>query len=184
MHCSIGALRGSAAPPRRARKIAGPRGTWVAASFEQQASRLDVPALQAVSRNRAGYAVAVLVVIALGLASRRYPDVLAPLFGKYPGDALWAAMVFFGVCVLRPRARTSTLATVAVAACVVIELMKLYQAPWAIAVRHTVVGHLVFGHAFSWQNLVAYALGILAAAGLDAPWLQAASRVAAGRASV
>jgi len=117
------------------------------------------------SRNRVGYAVAVAVVIALGLASRRHPGVLEPLFGKYPGDALWAAMVFFAGGVLGPRARTATLAAAAAAVCLVIELMKLYQAPWAVAVRHTVVGHLVFGHVFSWQNLAAYAVGVLVAAG-------------------
>ena len=42
-----------------------------------------------------------------------------------------------------------------------IEALKLYQAPWLASVRHTTLGHLVLGHAFSWQNPVAYTVGVL-----------------------
>ena len=41
------------------------------------------------------------------------------------------------------------------------------QAPWLVAFRHTAIGHLLLGHVFSWQNLVAYGLGVLAGIGLD-----------------
>ena len=89
-------------------------------------------------------------------------------------------MIFFGGAVPRPRVSTATLAMFAAVVCVVVECAKLYTAPWIVAVRHTTMGHLVLGHAFSWQNLVAYAIGIAVAAGLDVAWCR---RVPSARAA-
>ena len=102
----------------------------------------------------------------IGLASRHWP-VLSAAFGKYPGDALWALMVFFGWCVLLPRATTGQVASLASITSLLVEVGKLWQAPWLVEFRHTGLGHLLLGHAFSWQNLVAYATGIVAGATLD-----------------
>ena len=114
------------------------------------------------TRRRAAAVAAMLCVIALGLASRRWPGALPAVFGKYPGDALWATMVVLGWCALRPGARTREIALLAALTCVTVEVAKLWQAPWLVAFRHTPVGHLLLGHAFSWQNLVAYGAGVLA----------------------
>ena len=113
-------------------------------------------------RNRAWYAVAVVATIGAGLASRRWP-LLPGLLGKYPGDALWAAMVYLGWGVLLPKASPGRLALLASATCVCVECLKLWQASWLVSLRHTTPGHLVFGHVFSWSNFPAYAAGILAA---------------------
>ena len=121
-------------------------------------------------RVRAAYGLAVVAAIALGLASRRYaPAFLAP-FGKYPGDALWAAMVFFALGALRPRTSTIHVGLLAIAICFVVEVMKLYQAPWVVGIRHTTIGHLVFGHVFSIGNLVAYVVGVAVAMGVEVAW--------------
>ena len=122
------------------------------------------------SRNRVVYALAFVVVILLGVASRRYPTPISELFGKYPGDALWAATVFFGLGALRPRASTLSNTALAFAICFVVEAMKLYQAPWIVGIRRTTLGHLVFGHVFSVQNLVAYAVGVVVALGVEVLW--------------
>jgi hypothetical protein len=119
------------------------------------------------SRRRLVALAATLATIALGLASRRWPDALPAAFGKYPGDALWALMVFFAWRALRPRARTRDVALLAVATSAVVECAKLWQAPWLVAFRHTNVGHLLLGHVFSWRNLVAYGVGVLAGVALD-----------------
>jgi hypothetical protein len=105
--------------------------------------------------------------IALGLASRRWPAALPAVFGKYPGDALWALMVFFGWRALRPRARTRDVALLALATSAAVECAKLWQAPWLVAFRYTTIGHLLLGHVFSWENLVAYAVGVLGGVTLD-----------------
>jgi len=111
-------------------------------------------------RSRLGYALAVLATIVAGLASRHYPNLLPAFLGKYPGDALWALMVFFGWGWMFPRAASGRIALLALATCWAVEFLKLWQSPAWSGIRHSTIGHLIFGHAFSWQNLVAYALGV------------------------
>ena len=124
------------------------------------------PAVDA-SRRRLAALAAMLATIALGLASRRWPDALPAALGKYPGDASWALMVVLAWRALRPLARTRDVALLAMATSVAVEIAKLWQAPWLVQFRHTTVGHLLLGHVFSWQNLVAYGVGVLAGAALD-----------------
>ena len=118
--------------------------------------------MNATTRRRLAALAAMAVAIALGLASRRWTSALPDAFGKYPGDALWATMVVFGWCALRPRARLGDVAALAAVTCLVVEVAKLWQAPWLVAFRHTTAGHLLLGHVFSWQNLVAYGVGVVA----------------------
>ena len=125
------------------------------------------------SRRRLAALAAMLATIALGLASRRWPDALPAALGKYPGDASWALMVVFAWRALRPLARTRDVALLAMATSVAVELAKLWQAPWLVQFRHTTAGHLLLGHVFSWRNLVAYGVGVLAGAALDRLLLRA-----------
>ena len=112
-------------------------------------------------RNRASYFAAVVLTIAAGLASRRFPGASPAWLGKYPGDALWALMAFFGWATVFPKYKTARIAQFALGTCYLVELFKFYQAPWIMSIRHSTLGHLVFGHAFSWQNMVAYMIGVL-----------------------
>ena len=114
-------------------------------------------------RNRLVYGAIVLAVIALGLASRRYPGLFPAALGKYPGDALWTMMVFFGLAVIAPRSSVARLALGALAISYVVEFGQLYQAPWIVAVRAHPMGHLVLGTAFGWMDLVAYTVGAVVA---------------------
>ncbi len=123
-------------------------------------------------RNKLASAAIALGVIAIGLGSRKYPALFPALLGKYPGDALWALMVFMGWCILLPCARTRILAACALGTSFAIEFSQLYQAPWINAVRHHPIGHLVLGSTFSWIDLVAYVAGIALGVGGDR-WMQA-----------
>ena len=118
--------------------------------------------LQSRHRKRTWYLLAFVVTIALGLASRRFPHLLPVALGKYPGDALWALMVFFGMGAIFNKVPSLQLGCGALAFSFGIEALKLWQTPWLVGLRHTTLGHLVFGHVFSWQNLVAYTVGVLA----------------------
>src|SRR5579863_7249000 len=106
--------------------------------------------LQAHLRSRGSYFFAVVLTIAAGLASRRFPGLLPSFFGKYPGDALWALMVFFGWGVIFCKASSLRIAVLALVTSYAVEAIKLYQSSWWVSVRHTTAGHLVFGQAFCW----------------------------------
>ena len=123
--------------------------------------------LIATPRSRPWLLAGFIAVIALGLASRKYPFLFPALLGKYPGDALLALMVFLGWAFFRPRASTRQLATVALAVSFLVEFSQLYQAPWLNDIRRTTMGHLVLGSTFSWLDMVAYAVGVSMGALLD-----------------
>jgi hypothetical protein len=106
--------------------------------------------------------------VALGLASRRYAAALPSFIATYAGDALWAAMVFWIAALLFPRARTRTLATIALGVSFAVELSQLYHAPWIDQLRSTRLGALALGHGFLWSDLLCYAAGVLAATIVDA----------------
>ncbi len=111
-------------------------------------------------RNRLTYAALVLVVIAAGLASRRYPGLLPAALGKYPGDALWALMVMLLYGFAWPRWIIARTALAALATSFAVEFSQLYQADWINAIRHTTLGHLVLGSGFHAMDLLAYAVGV------------------------
>jgi len=112
-------------------------------------------------RQRKTYAVAIVVVIVLGLLSRRFPDRLPAALGKYPGDALWATMVFFGIGFVFPRWPSVLAALSALAFSGCVEFSQLYQAPWIESLRNTLAGRLILGRGFAWKDLAAYVVGIL-----------------------
>jgi hypothetical protein len=105
-------------------------------------------------------ACAAAAVIALGLASRRFPWLFPAALGKYPGDALWALAAFVVLGMVLPRASTWRVAALALATAFAVELGQLYHAPWIDAVRATTVGQLVLGSTFHAPDLVAYAVGV------------------------
>ena len=90
-------------------------------------------------RRRGHLALAGGLVVAAGLGSRAFPFLVPASLGKYPGDALWATMVLFGLAFLRPAARPLHLAIFALSLSWLVEFSQLYQAeqrasaiwPWA-----------------------------------------------------
>jgi hypothetical protein len=120
-----------------------------------------------VARNRLLYCGITLAVIAIGLASRRFPMMLPAAAGKYPGDVLWTMMVFFGLAVIWPRLGVMRLNAGALVISYAVEFSQLYQAPWINAVRAHPLGHLVLGSTFNWPDLAAYTIGALLAMLLD-----------------
>ena len=132
------------------------------------------------NRPRPIYAVAILAVITLGLLSRRFPEFLPAALGKYPGDALWALMVFFGFGFWFRRSPTVILAVAAFAFSVAIEVTQLYHAPWIDSIRATLPGRLVPGSGFAWGDIAAYAVGVCAGMMMER-WITS-KNIRAGRA--
>ena len=111
--------------------------------------------------------MAFLATIAAGLASRKFPGLLPAFVRKYQGDALWSPMAFSGLGAMFPKASGVRVAAAALGLAYAVEVLKLWQAPWLVHVRHTTIGHLAFGHVFSRQNFVAYAASVLVGLALE-----------------
>ncbi len=111
-------------------------------------------------RSRIRYFVAGVLVVGLGLASRRYADRLPAILADYAGDTLWAAMVFVGIGFLAPRWPTWRVAAAALAVSYVTELSQRYHAPWIDDIRRTSAGGLVLGFGFLWSDIACYTVGV------------------------
>jgi hypothetical protein len=110
------------------------------------------------------YAFLIAGTIVAGLATRSTLFSMPRVFGKYPGDCLWAVMIFLGVGLIFPALTTPRTAGLAILICFVVETIKLLPWDWLDSIRQTSVGHLVLGRAFTWQNYIAYSVGVLIAA--------------------
>ncbi len=117
-------------------------------------------------RRRLPYVAAALATIALGLALRARRAALPAALADVLGDALWAAMVFWWIGALAPRASIRVRAACALAVAWTVEAAQLWRAPWLVALRGTRLGHLVLGTDFDPRDLLAYAVGIACAAAL------------------
>jgi len=118
-------------------------------------------------RSRLFLVIAIIVTVALGLVSRKVPELFPAPLGKYPGDALWSLVVYWGIAWLIPNASIKKVAVLALLVSYADEISQLYQPPWLNAIRRTTLGHLVLGSAFSWLDLLAYTFGIAAEAAID-----------------
>ncbi|MGE7871026.1 DUF2809 domain-containing protein [Bacillus paramycoides] len=111
-------------------------------------------------RNRILYAIFTIIVIVLGLSSRKFAYALPDILNAYLGDALWALMIFTGFGFLFPKIETKKLAIISLIFCYGIEISQLYHAEWIDSIRATTLGRLVLGYGFLWSDLVAYTIGI------------------------
>lgn len=99
------------------------------------------------------------MVVALGLASRRYGAWLPNFLAEYAGDSLWALMVFVGIGFLAPRWSGFRVFVAALLFSYAIEFSQLYHAPWLDSLRHNQIGGLILGFGFLWSDLACYSIG-------------------------
>ena len=100
------------------------------------------------------YAVIVLIIIGLGILSRKL--VFVPLF---VGDLLYAVMIFYLLRIVFVKASAKKIALAALLICLLIELSQLYQAIWINGIRKTLPGRYILGEGFLWSDLAAYVVG-------------------------
>jgi hypothetical protein len=121
---------------------------------------------------RRSHALAALaLVIALGLASRRF-HVGVHLWDKSLGDALYTVMVYFLVAVVRPRLSPVRLGLLALGISIAVELFQLTGIP----ARLPRVFQLALGTTFAWHDVSCYVAGATAITLLDAARRRGGSR--------
>ena len=102
----------------------------------------------------------IVLVVILGLGSRRYASSLPGVLAAYAGDTLWALAAFLGFGLVVPRASTRRVALLAMSSSVLVEVSQLYKAPWIDSIRRTTPGGLMLGYDFMWSDLACYAVGV------------------------
>jgi hypothetical protein len=113
------------------------------------------------------YLIAVVITILLGLASRKYSQLLPLFLAENAGDIIWAGMVYFGFRFLFVGKSRLTAIILSFLFSYTIEFSQLYQAVWLNQIRGTVLGSLILGKGFLIVDLFRYAAGIITAALLD-----------------
>lgn len=111
-------------------------------------------------RNKLVYLIITILVIILGLGSRKFSVYLPEFINLYLGDALWALMIFTGFGFLFTKIETKKLGLLALMFCYFIELTQLYHSNWIDNIRGTTIGGLVLGYGFLWGDLIAYTIGV------------------------
>ena len=114
-------------------------------------------------RDRTRYLALAVGTIVIGLTVHLRGGALSPVVRDVLGDALWAAMVVWGIAAVAPAMRRPWRAAVALAVCFAVEFSQLVHLPALDALRRTTVGHLVLGSGFDPRDLAAYTAGVLAA---------------------
>ncbi|RDY28260.1 DUF2809 domain-containing protein [Romboutsia weinsteinii] len=112
-------------------------------------------------KKRAVYFIITLVVMVMGLLSRKFMFIFPKDIAPYVGDMIWAMMVYFGFRFLLPNFSLLKSFSMAIIFSFAIEISQLYQADWINAIRRTTLGGLVLGYGFLWEDILSYSIGIV-----------------------
>ena len=114
-----------------------------------------------VRRKRVLYLVLIIIIMILGVCSRKYGQYLPKITSEYSGDILWALMVYWGFGFLFSKSSIKYITVISLIFSFGIEISQLYQAKWINTIRETTLGALILGHGFLFSDLVCYTIGIL-----------------------
>lgn len=116
---------------------------------------------------RVYYLFLVLVVMCLGLLSRKMTAYIPDIIDLFLGDFLWAMMVYFMIRMMFINLTIRKAAFFGIIFCFFIEISQLYHSSWIDAIRRTTLGGLILGYGFLWSDLSAYFFGVCFGAALD-----------------
>ncbi|MGE7666500.1 DUF2809 domain-containing protein [Ureibacillus composti] len=129
-------------------------------------SKTEIP-FKSVRFRRIAYLISIVFSIILGLASRKFSDLLPLFVAENAGDILWAMMVYFGFRFLLVRKSFLTSMGFSFLFSFGIEFSQLYQGDWMNQIRHTLLGGLILGKGFLLVDLLRYTVGIIIGIVLD-----------------
>ncbi len=111
-------------------------------------------------RNRWIYFLLTIIIMGVGLLSRKLTAYLPHVVNIYAGDSLWALMIFVGAGFLFPTWKIKVIGIFVIMFCYFIEFTQLYHTPWIDDIRKTTLGGLILGYGFLWSDILAYSIGI------------------------
>lgn len=113
------------------------------------------------TRIRTLAAIAAILTIAAGLAVRKWLP--WGFWSKYSGVALWSMLVYVLVVFVRPRINVIRAAVITLFISWAVEFLQLTPVSGWLSSQHPVL-RLIFGEHFNFRDLLAYPVGVLAAA--------------------
>ncbi|RAI94612.1 uncharacterized protein DUF2809 [Paenibacillus pabuli] len=128
--------------------------------------------MKAFFKERLVYFFAVILTMAAGLASRHFGELLPDFVREHFGDALWAAMIYFGIRMIWINRSKELALIVSLLFSWAVECSQMIQTPWLNEVRSTLLGALILGRGFLVMDLLRYAVGILCVYGMDRYFLR------------
>ena len=112
-------------------------------------------------KNRIRYFIITIIIMFMGLLSRKFMFTFPRNIAPFIGDMLWAMMVYFGFRFLFPKLNITKSLVLAFLFSFSIEISQLYQAQWINNIRNTIIGGLILGHGFLFEDLISYSIGII-----------------------
>ena len=117
------------------------------------------------------YIFYVLMMVLLGLSSRRYSLLLPTFVADHVGAVFWAMMVYFGFRFFFLKKSILFAGICSILFSFGIEFSQLYQATWISELRNTMIGALILGRGLVFIDLVRYLVGIGIAGTVDVLWI-------------
>lgn len=114
-----------------------------------------------IKKSRLIYLACFILIIPIGLSTRKYGYAIPHIVAKYGGDVLYATCWFFFLRMLLAKPPLQRIALYAFIVCAAIELLELIQAPWMKKLQHTPPLGLILGYGFNWSDMVCYAIGTI-----------------------
>ncbi|MCK5727734.1 MAG: DUF2809 domain-containing protein [Methylococcales bacterium] len=112
------------------------------------------------------YLPLLMILIAMGLASRTISNQLPNWYVMYAGDFLWAMLIFFMYClVFNLKAKKAFI--ISIITVYLIEISQLFHPQWLDYLRSIKLFSLILGFAFLWSDIVAYTFGLFFAVIVD-----------------
>ena len=112
-------------------------------------------------KNSIRYFIITIIIMFMGLLSRKFMFTFPRNIATFIGDMLWAMMVYFGFRFLFPKLNITKSLVLAFLFSFSIEISQLYQAQWINNIRNTIIGGLILGHGFLFEDLISYSIGII-----------------------
>ena len=112
-------------------------------------------------KNRIRYFIITIIIMFMGLLSRKFMFTFPRNIAPFIGDMLWAMMVYFGFRFLFSKLNITKSLVLAFLFSFSIEISQLYQAQWINNIRNTIIGGLILGHGFLFEDLISYSIGII-----------------------
>lgn len=112
-------------------------------------------------KNRIKYFIITIIIMLMGLLSRKIMFIFPRNIAPFVGDMLWAMMIYFGFRFLFPKLNIIKSLVLAFLFSFSIEISQLYQSEWINNIRNTTIGGLILGHGFLFEDLISYSIGII-----------------------